>query len=73
MAGVQVYRDHQCCTLTFSGAAVGNEHVEADSMAVLAKSLSLPTELSVPTEEMVFERNARFTWKMWAAQLRLWL
>ncbi len=56
-AGVQIYRKHQCNKLILSGAAVRNEHVEADSMAVLAKSLG------VPTENMVLERNARSTWE----------
>ncbi len=56
-AGVQVYQKHQCSKLILSGAAVKNEHVEADSMAELAK------KLGVPTKNMVLERNARSTWE----------
>jgi len=64
-AGVQVYREHQCSKLVLSGAAVRNEHVEAESMAALAK------RLGVPNESIVLERRARSTWENVGCTARL--
>jgi vancomycin permeability regulator SanA len=64
-AGVHVYREHGCSKLVLSGAAVQNEHVEADSMAVLAK------HLGVPSEDIVLERMARSTWENVGCTARL--
>ena len=64
-AGVKVYREYQCGKLVLSGAAVRNEHVEAESMAKLAKSLG------VPDESIVLERSARSTWENVGCTARL--
>jgi uncharacterized SAM-binding protein YcdF (DUF218 family) len=56
-SGVQIYRKNQCSKLVLSGGAIQNEHVEAESMATLAK------RLGVPTEDIVLERSARSTWE----------
>lgn len=56
-SGVRVYRQHRCSRLVFSGGAVRNEHVEAESMAVLAR------RLAVPTRNIVIEASARSTWE----------
>ena len=56
-SAVEVYREHGCSKLVLSGGAVQNGHVEAESMAALAKSLG------VPTEDMVLEPSARSTWE----------
>jgi len=64
-AGVRVYREHQCSKLVLSGAAVRNEHVEAESMAELAK------RLGVPNESIVIERRARSTWENVGCTARL--
>lgn len=53
--GVRLYRALGCSTLAFSGAAVRNEHVEAESMAAFAG------QLNVPEKEMVIEGSARST------------
>jgi hypothetical protein len=64
-AGVQVYREHRCSKLVLSGAAVQNEHAEAESMAALAK------QLGVPNEDIVLERRARSTWENVGCTARL--
>jgi uncharacterized SAM-binding protein YcdF (DUF218 family) len=64
-AGIQVYREHQCSKLVLSGAAVRNEHVEAESMAAFAK------RLGVPNESIVLERTARSTWENVGCTARL--
>jgi uncharacterized SAM-binding protein YcdF (DUF218 family) len=64
-AGVQVYRKHRCSKLVLSGAAVRNEHVEAESMAALAK------RLGVPNESIVLEQRARSTWENVGCTARL--
>ena len=56
-AGVRVFREQQCHELVLSGGAVRNEHIEAESMALLARSLG------VPAENIVLERRARSTWE----------
>lgn len=55
--GVAVYRQHRCGKLVLSGGAVGNEHIEAETMATIARGLG------VPEDGMVLERRARNTWE----------
>jgi len=64
-AGVRVYREYQCSKLVLSGAAVRNEHVEAESMVALAR------RLGVPNESIVLERRARSTWENVGCTARL--
>ena len=56
-SAVEVYREHRCSKLILSGGAVQNEHIEAESMAALAK------RLGISAEEIVLERSARSTWE----------
>ncbi len=56
-SGVRAYREHRCSKLVLSGGAIQNEHVEAESMATLARSLG------VSTADLVLERRARSTWE----------
>lgn len=64
-AGVRVFREHRCGKLVFSGGAVHNEYVEADSMAELAESLG------VRAADIVLERKARSTWENIGCTARL--
>ena len=56
-SGVRVYREQRCRKLVFSGGAVQNPHIEAESMATLAESLG------VSEADIVLERRARSTWE----------
>lgn len=55
--GVQAYRTHNCDRLVFSGAAVKNQIVEAQTMAQLAR------RSGVQSEKIVLETQARTTWE----------
>lgn len=56
-AGVKVMREHGCSPLVISGAAVANDHVEADAMAAIARSLG------VAEPDLIREPQARTTWE----------
>jgi len=56
-AGVSAYREHACSRIVVSGGAVENPHVEAESMARIAR------ELAVPPDDLVVEDRARSTWE----------
>jgi vancomycin permeability regulator SanA len=56
-AGVQASRDRQCDRLIFSGAAVGNQIVEAQTMAQLARGMG------VSPAAIVLETHAQNTWE----------
>lgn len=55
--GVTAYRNHACDRLIVSGAAVHNEHVEAEAMAVFAG------ELGIPKTHLIIEGRGRNTWQ----------
>ena len=56
-AGVDAYRHDRCDRLVFSGAAVKNHIVEAQTMAQLARGSG------VKSDEIVLETQARTTWE----------
>jgi len=56
-AGVAAYRAHACSRIVLSGGAVRNRHVEAVSMARVAR------ELGVPAGDVVIEDRAHNTWE----------
>ena len=56
-SGVQVYREQRCSKLVFSGGAVQNGHIEAESMSTLAESLG------IADTDIILERRARSTWE----------
>lgn len=56
-AGVELYRQQSCRELVFSGAAVHNEHIEAEVMAALAH------RSGVSEDEIIVEPSARSTWE----------
>jgi vancomycin permeability regulator SanA len=55
--GVAVYREHRCSKIVFSGGAIRNRHVEAETMAAIAASLG------VAKGDVILERRARTTWE----------
>jgi uncharacterized SAM-binding protein YcdF (DUF218 family) len=55
--GVSAYRHYHCDRLVFSGAAVKNHIVEAQTMAQLARGSG------VQSDEIVLETQARTTWE----------
>jgi uncharacterized SAM-binding protein YcdF (DUF218 family) len=56
-AGVRAYQESKCDRLVFSGAAVKNQIVEAQTMAQLAR------RLGVPSNQIGLETQARNTWE----------
>lgn len=55
--GVRAYRTHNCDRIVFSGAAVKNQIVEAQTMAQLARGGG------VQSDKIVLETQARTTWE----------
>lgn len=55
--GVSAYRHYHCDLLVFSGAAVKNHIVEAQTMAQLARGSG------VQSDEIILETQARTTWE----------
>jgi uncharacterized SAM-binding protein YcdF (DUF218 family) len=56
-SGVTAYRGRQCKRIVFSGGAVSNQYIEAESMANFARALG------VPDHDIVIEAQARNTWE----------
>ena len=56
-AGVRGYRHYNCDRLVFSGAAVQNQIVEAQTMAQLAR------DAGVRSDRIILETQARNTWE----------
>ncbi|MGR8981202.1 MAG: YdcF family protein [Gammaproteobacteria bacterium] len=56
-AGVAAYRAHQCGQIAFSGGAVRNRYVEAESMAAIALALG------VSENDVIVEGRSRTTWE----------
>ena len=56
-SGVRAYRDSKCDRIVFSGAAVKNQIVEAQTMAQLARGLG------VSPDAIVLETHAQNTWE----------
>jgi vancomycin permeability regulator SanA len=56
-AGVKAYRNNSCSQIVFSGAAVKNQMVEAETMAKLARSSG------VKSDRMLIETQAQNTWE----------
>lgn len=56
-AGVETYRANHCGALVVSGGAVHNQHVEAESMAGLAR------KAGVAPNHIIVEGKARSTWQ----------
>jgi uncharacterized SAM-binding protein YcdF (DUF218 family) len=56
-AGVRAHRDSKCDRIVFSGAAVKNQIVEAQTMAQLARGLG------VKPDAIVLETHAQNTWE----------
>ena len=56
-AAVAAFRDQGCERMVLSGGAVGNDVVEAETMAALARALG------VPSDALVVEGRARNTWE----------
>jgi vancomycin permeability regulator SanA len=63
-AGVEAYRTHACSRIVLSGGAVQTGHVEAETMARIAR------ELAVPASDLVLEDQARSTWENVGCGLR---
>jgi uncharacterized SAM-binding protein YcdF (DUF218 family) len=60
--GVQVYRQSHCDRLVFSGAAVKNHIVEAQTMAQLARQAGIPaTAIEVETQARTTWENIKFS------------
>jgi uncharacterized SAM-binding protein YcdF (DUF218 family) len=55
--GVQAYRNNSCRQIVFSGAAVSNQIVEAETMAKLA------SRNGVPSVRILMETQAQNTWE----------
>ena len=56
-AGLATYEANQCGRLVLAGGAVANRHVEAETMAELAR------ELGAPEQDLIIESRARTTWE----------
>ncbi|MGR9114974.1 MAG: YdcF family protein [Gammaproteobacteria bacterium] len=56
-AGVSAYSKHQCSHIIFSGGAVRNRHIEAETMAKVAQ------DRGVPESNIVIEGRSRTTWE----------
>ena len=56
-AGMAAFQTNQCARIVFSGGAVENVHVEAESMAEIARALG------ASEEDLVIESRAQTTWE----------
>jgi uncharacterized SAM-binding protein YcdF (DUF218 family) len=56
-AGYSAYQANRCSRIVLSGGAVKNTHVEAESMAEIARALG------VPERNLIIEARARTTWE----------